>query len=86
MPVVVRGSGWRIEVRPGPREHAPPHFHVVTNEADVPFLIKNFAPVSGDVPRALHNRAKREALKWARQNQGALRQKWNDLHEPRRKR
>jgi hypothetical protein len=85
MPVVKRGNGWNIEVRPGPREHPPPHFHVVTNEADVPFLIESLAPMTGNVPRALHRRAQREALEWAKQNQAALRNKWNELHQPRSK-
>jgi Domain of unknown function (DUF4160) len=86
MPVVKRESEWCIKVYGGPREHPPPHFHVVTSEANVPFLIENFAPVAGYVPRALRKRVKHDALEWARQNQETLRRKWNELHEPRSKR
>ena len=70
----------RLEVRAGPREHAPPHFHIVTMNADASFLIQTFAQLVGKLPKE-----GQDALIWAKQNQAILQRTWDSLHKPRSK-
>ena len=70
----------RLEVRAGPREHAPPHFHIVSNDSDASFLIKTFEPLQGKL-----SKDGKMALEWAARNQIVLQSKWDELHTPRSK-
>lgn len=70
----------RLEVRAGPREHAPPHFHIVTKDSDASFRIDTFKPMKGKLSKEGFC-----ALDWARNNQVALKALWNELHKPRTK-
>jgi hypothetical protein len=71
----------RLEIRPGPREHGPPHFHVVTKEVDASFFIHTLAPKAGKLRGSVGG----DALKWAAQNQRQMIEVWDQMHAPRKK-
>jgi hypothetical protein len=80
MPVIKSFPTCKVEVRPGPREHAPPHFHIVSTESDASFNIESLEPMKGKLPRHA-----RDALDWAKENKAHLMEMWNELHKPRLK-
>lgn len=49
--LVARIDGLRIEIRP--REHAPPHFHVVAHGVNARFEIVSGEYLGGDAPRGV---------------------------------
>lgn len=69
MPTVLRSGGFRFIIRMPPREHQPPHVHVLTAgaeaviELDPVFVRSAFRMSTGDVVRAVRLvEAHRDAL------------------------
>jgi hypothetical protein len=77
MPTLHRiGSRCRIEMYP--RDHPPPHFHVVRPEGRAAVAIETLEVLQGDLPMRLL----REALIWAQDNRDLLRREWLALRPP----
>jgi hypothetical protein len=79
MPTIKLFDQCRVEVRP--RDHSPPHFHIVTQGGDMSVCIETLACLKGRVP----GRISRQALEWAKENQDVLLKKWEFLNLPRRR-
>ncbi len=61
-----------------PRDHAPPHFHVVFSDGSrCAVAIENLAVIAGRVPE----RRLRLALQWAAVNREALQAKWKEINQ-----
>jgi hypothetical protein len=69
-----RGSNWKIAVYG--RDHGKPHFHIEGADFRCSVSIADFERIVGSVPPLVM----REALAWARLNQGALMQTWQELN------
>jgi hypothetical protein len=80
MPTIKKFDHCEIQVRAGPREHGPPHFHIVSNESDVPVDIETLTP-KFKLPRNVG----REPMEWAKENLLVLKEVWDTLHAPRKK-
>ena len=57
-------------------DHNPPHFHVVTPDAEAQVAIASLDLMEGSVDR----RALREARDWAEQNRDTLWAKWDEFN------
>ena len=75
MPTIKYFSNCRIAIYP--REHGIPHFHIeFIDGGRVSVAIDSFEVISG----AVRPLAKlREPMAWARDNQGLLRSKWQEI-------
>jgi hypothetical protein len=74
MPVLVRLQYCVILMYP--KDHNPPHFHVVGLDGrDVQVRLGTLAVLNGEVDR----RALKEAVEWARKNPAFLEEKWDDF-------
>ena len=74
MPVLVRLQFCVITMYPN--DHNPPHFHVVGGDGrDALVRLGSLAVLNGEVDR----RAMKEAVEWARLNEGFLQESWNDF-------
>ena len=73
MPTMKRFHNCRVVMYP--REHSPPHFHVVMNDGRQCLIaIEDLEVLVGAVPA----RELREAMVWARANTGLLTVTWKD--------
>ena len=73
MPTLKRFGSCRVAMYP--REHLPPHFHVVMNDGrQCLIVIESMTVLVGAVP----TRELREAIAWARANTAALMATWRD--------
>jgi hypothetical protein len=60
------------------QDHAPPHFHVITNSNErVTVIIESLAILAGDADA----RDIFEALEWAKNNRETLRGLWQEYSE-----
>jgi Domain of unknown function (DUF4160) len=60
------------------QDHAPPHFHVITNSNErVTVIIESLAILAGDADA----RDISEALEWAKNNRETLRGLWQEYSE-----
>ena len=62
-----------IVIRVYANDHLPPHFHVVTPDADALVEIETLEILRGKLPR----RAETEALTWAKANKATIVAEWN---------
>ena len=77
MPTVRRFDRCRIEMYF--RDHAPPHFHIVTRSDErVAVLIETLGILAG----AADDRDLEEALSWAASNRETLRRLWREYSGP----
>jgi hypothetical protein len=58
------------------RDHNPPHFHVVTPDAEAQMALASLELMEGSVDR----RALREARAWAEEHRDELWAKWDELN------
>lgn len=74
MPIIRRFAACVLRIHP--RDHAPPHFHLVLNDGREAWVRINDAQIiHGDVnPREIA-----EALAWARENRVSLAAKFEEL-------
>lgn len=76
MPVIQRFSNCRVAINP--RDHAPPHFHVVLNDGrEAWVVIATLEILHGKVPA----REITDVLTWARTNQAMLARKFEELQQ-----
>ena len=76
MPTVKRFDRCRITMYF--RDHAPPHFHVITQGNErVAVIIESLAILAGSADSL----DIAEALEWAKDNRDALRQLWREYSE-----
>ena len=76
MPTVKRFARCRIAMYF--RDHAPPHFHVITNSDErVAVVIESLAILAG----CADEREICEALRWAKSNRETLRRLWREYSE-----
>ena len=74
MPVLVRLQYCLILMYP--KDHNPPHFHVVGLDGrDVQVRLGTLAVLNREIDR----RALKEAVEWARQNPAFFQEKWDDF-------
>lgn len=74
MPVIQRFSSCRVAINP--RDHAPPHFHVVLNDGREAWVaIATLEILHGKVAA----REIPDVLAWARTNQAMLTRKFEEL-------
>lgn len=57
-------------------DHAPPHFHAEYNEYKELIEINTLESYRGKLPK----KQKKKVIKWAKNNQDFLIQKWNDFN------
>lgn len=62
-----------IIIRVYANDHLPPHFHIITPDADALVDIENLEILRGKLPRG----AEAEALAWAKTNGGLIADEWN---------
>jgi len=79
MPTVLRVDGLRFVI--WPNDHAPPHVHVFSAEAEVKINLGEL----GGYPRLIENRRMKKsdvakALKAAFDHRSALLRKWSEFH------
>jgi len=74
MPVIIRLQHCVIAMYFN--DHNPPHFHVVTPEAEAQVALASLEVVQGKVDR----RAEREARDWAERNRDLLWLKWEEFN------
>lgn len=74
MVTMFRGSNWKIAVYG--RDHGVPHFHIEGADFRCSISIASFEQIVGSAPAPVM----RDALAWARQNQVALLQTWQELN------
>lgn len=74
MPVIIRLQHCVITMYFA--DHNPPHFHVVTPDAEAQVTIASLDLMEGSVDR----RALREARDWAEQNRDTLWAKWDEFN------
>jgi hypothetical protein len=76
MPTVKRFSRCRITMYL--KDHAPPHFHIITNaEESVVLIIETLQVLAGEADA----RDIAEALEWAADNRETLRRLWQEYSE-----
>lgn len=76
MPVIQRFPNCRVAINP--RDHAPPHFHVVLNDGREAWVaIATMEILHGKVAA----REITDVLAWARTNQAMLAQKFEELQQ-----
>ena len=75
MPALYTAEGWKITMYF--RDHAPPHFHVMTRDRrEAQIRISDLAVMAGHVPGATLAAAR----EWAAANKPVLMAKWDELH------
>ncbi len=74
MVTMYRGPRWKISVYAN--DHGVPHFHIEGPDFRGSVAIASFDLIVGTIPREVL----RDALAWARPNQAALMQKWQELN------
>jgi len=57
-------------------DHLPPHFHVITPDADALVEIATLEILRGQLPR----RAEQTAMTWAAENQPLIAAEWNRIN------
>jgi hypothetical protein len=57
-------------------DHLPPHFHVLTPDAEALVEVATLRVLAGSLP----GRVEREALAWARANLDTIRAEWNRIN------
>lgn len=65
-----------LKIKIWPRDHLPPHFHIVGVEFDFSVTIKTFEIIAGT-----YHRKANTILAWAKNNQDVLLSKWDEYHE-----
>jgi hypothetical protein len=58
-------------------DHLPPHFHIISPDAEALIEIETFDLYAGEVPRGA---SARRLMVWARENVDQLRAAWNALN------
>jgi Domain of unknown function (DUF4160) len=58
-------------------DHLPPHFHIISPDAEALIEIETFDLYAGEVPRGA---SARRLMAWARENVDQLRAAWNALN------
>lgn len=66
-----------IAVYGKPREHAPPHFHVIAPDVDFTVRLDNLQVLAGEYDRKSFS----TAVAWAEKNMEILWAKWSELNE-----
>jgi hypothetical protein len=62
----------------GVRERSPPpHFHIISPDAEALIEIETFELYTGEVPQG---KSARKAMEWAQENVDLLRATWNQLN------
>lgn len=56
-------------------DHLPPHFHAEYNEYEIVIEIDTLEVYAGSLP----NKQKKRVLKWAKENQEFLKEKWEEF-------
>jgi hypothetical protein len=74
MVTMFRGAGWKIAVYG--RDHGIPHFHIEGAGFRCSISITGLEQIIGSAPASVN----RDALAWARENQAALLQTWQELN------
>ncbi|MGY2051695.1 DUF4160 domain-containing protein [Methylobacterium sp. JK268] len=63
-------------IRVYPNDHLPPHFHVVSPDAEALIEIATLRILAGSLP----GRVAREALTWAAENRAVIAAEWNRIN------
>jgi hypothetical protein len=71
--LVANIRGLRIEIYP--KEHAPPHFHVLSANIDASFRIDNCELLNGTISSSDH----KKILYWHKYSKQLLIEKWNSM-------
>jgi len=58
-------------------DHPPPHFHILSPDAEALIEIETFDLYAGEIPRGA---SARKLMEWARANVDQLRAAWNALN------
>lgn len=74
MPELYRQGNWMIRVYAA--DHNPPHFHVVTPEAEALVRIDTLEVIMGSVPA----KVLRAAREWAEANEAKIAAEWKRLN------
>ncbi|MEM1217838.1 MAG: DUF4160 domain-containing protein [Bacteroidota bacterium] len=59
-----------------PRDHNPPHFHVIYAEYEMMIEIKTLTKMLGELPK----KQEKKVLEWARANQDFIYKKWKQYN------
>lgn len=65
-----------IIIRVYANDHLPPHFHVITPDADALVEIATLAILQGSLPPA----ARKTAMAWCQENKGVIAAEWNRIN------
>lgn len=65
-----------IIIRVYANDHLPPHFHIITPDADALVGIASLEIIKGKLP----NKAEKIALEWARENRALIATEWNRIN------
>jgi hypothetical protein len=77
MPRIITFGKLAVYVYASPREHPPPHFHVVGPDTDVSIEIRTLRVMEGQYrPGEIA-----DILDWARRNTALLLMKWTEFNE-----
>lgn len=66
----------KVIIRVYANDHLPPHFHVLTPDAEALVEIGTLRTLAGSLP----GRVERQALTWARANSPAIAAEWNRIN------
>lgn len=80
MGLIIENSKWKIRIFPPPREHGPPHVHVVAKGMDAEVKI-NLETLEVLGKTTFSKKAVKEIIRFIFENQDYLLKAWEQIHD-----
>jgi hypothetical protein len=80
MGVVIENSQWKIKIYPPPREHGPPHIHVIAKGMNAEVKI-NLITLEVLGKTRFSKKAVKDIIRYLFDNQDYLIEAWEKMHE-----
>jgi Domain of unknown function (DUF4160) len=80
MGVVIENSQWKIKIYPPPREHGPPHIHVIAKGMNAEVKI-NLITLEVLGKTRFTKKAVKDIIRYLFDNQDYLIEAWEKMHE-----